>query len=70
MGILSCLLARVFTHPQYNVNAAFRVQQGWEFVFPDIRASIFAQLMVYSLVFLVISVVSNRRVNSESADKT
>lgn len=50
-GLFSYLLAKVFTHPQFNINAAFRVQQGWEWAFPNEHVSFLVQLVAYTLYF-------------------
>lgn len=59
-GLFSCLLARLFTDPHCNVNAVFRVQQGWEWLFPNFLISYLAQNIVYALCFWLLPWVSNR----------
>lgn len=68
-GFFSYLLARAFTEPSHNINAAFRVQQGWEWMFSDVRAYVLAQLLVYSSVFLLVPVMSNRLVYAGESNR-
>jgi hypothetical protein len=60
VGLFSCLLARLFTDPQYNINAVFRIQQGWEWLFPNFLTSYLAQVGAYALILSVFPQVCNR----------
>lgn len=60
LGLFSCLLARQFTDPQHNINAVFRIQQGWEWLFPNFLISYLTQVGVYALFFIGFPRVCNR----------
>lgn len=59
-ALVPYLLGRVLTDPRYNINAAFRVQNGWQSVFTDFHLYLLTQLAVFSLFFLALPAVSNR----------
>jgi hypothetical protein len=61
VGICACLLARFLTHPCYNVNAVFRVQEGWGGMFPEHRMYLLTQGVAYALVFLLVPAVGRRK---------
>jgi len=60
VGLLALLLARLLTRPEFNINTAFRVQEGWTGLFPDHRVYLLVQLAVYAAIFYCIPRVSNR----------
>lgn len=60
IGLLSFLLARFCTRLEFNINAAFRVQEGWELIFPDYRVYLVVQLAVYAMIFCILPAVNNR----------
>lgn len=68
-GVLSVTLARLFTDPVHNINAAFRVQTGWESVFPGHISSMLAQLCAYSLIFLAVPSLGNRLLHRHAEEK-
>lgn len=58
--LCSCLLARLFTDPQHNINAVFRVQEEWQPLFHDFRLFLAAQVALYVLVCLFIPRLGRR----------
>ena len=60
VGLVPYLLGQAFTDPQYNLNAAFRVQNGWQSLFPDFHLYVLVQLVVYTVIFLILPTFSNR----------
>ena len=60
IGLFSCLLARLFSDPQYNINAVFRIQQGWEWLFPNFLTSYLTQVGAYALILLAFPRVCNK----------
>ncbi len=54
------VLARFFTDPLLNVNAAFRVYDGWDGLFSDYRLYTLVMLVGFGLFFAVATVLSNR----------
>lgn len=60
IGLFSSLLARLFTDPQYNINAVFRIQQGWEWLFPNFLTSYLTQVGAYALILLAFPRICRR----------
>ncbi len=52
-GMIFQVLARIFTASDLNVNAAFRVYQGWEGLFPDYKWYLLFSYTAFSLTFLI-----------------
>ncbi len=68
-GLLSYVLARAFTQPCHNINAAFRVQAGWEAVFADRCLYFLVQAAAYTSVFLLLPAVTDRLRSRKAADQ-
>lgn len=60
MGYFWQLLARWFTDPEPNINAAFRVYQGWEKMFSDYTVYNTIMISGFALVFIIIQVIGNK----------
>lgn len=60
LGILFQQLARWFTNPSLNINAAFRVYQGWEFMFSDYRIYSIVMALGFSLFFIVLTRLNHK----------
>lgn len=52
-------LARRFTNETLNINAAFRVYEGWEGVFTDYRVYMTFITMGFSLFFMLLTAINN-----------
>lgn len=63
IGLLSVLLARLFTRPELNINAAFRVQDGWTSLFPNYPVYLAVQIVIYSVVFSLVPRAGGRAEN-------
>lgn len=60
LGFIMQLLARTFTASNLNINAAFRVYQGWETIFHDYNFYIVTSALLFSLYFYLLPIVTNR----------
>jgi hypothetical protein len=60
LGLLMQLLARLFTAEALNINAAFRVYQGWEWMYPNYASFFLAMLLSFSMLFITLTYVNNR----------
>jgi hypothetical protein len=58
VGLLSLLLARLFTRPELNINAAFRVQDGWTSLFANYVVYLLVQVAAYSILFSLVPKLS------------
>ncbi len=65
VGILLQLLARVFTDESLNINAAYRVYDGWEGVFSNYTVYFFSMLVGFSAFFICLTVAGNRYLYKE-----
>ncbi len=54
------LSARLFTDENLNINAAFRVYEGWEGVFQNYTVYMMAMLVGFGLFFMVLTTASNK----------
>jgi len=53
-------LARLFTDEKLNINAAFRVYDGWEGLFSNYRIYFLTMLVSFGLFFVMLTYLSNR----------
>ncbi len=60
VGLVLYGLARLLTDEALNVNAAFRVYQGWEGIFSNYTFYVFIMLVGYGVFFFVLPYISNR----------
>ncbi|MCP4400263.1 MAG: hypothetical protein GY801_23520 [bacterium] len=60
VGLVLYGLARLLTDKALNVNAAFRVYQGWEGIFSNYTLYVFIMLVGYGAFFFVLPHISNR----------
>jgi hypothetical protein len=68
IGLLLYGLARLLTDETLNVNAAFRVYEGWEGVFSNYPVYVLMMLVGYGAFFFVLPYVSNRFLFVEDLD--
>jgi hypothetical protein len=66
-GAALWLLSRLFTDPALNVNAAFRVYQGWEALFPDYRAYVAVMALGFGALFWALTRLNNRLVDARTS---
>lgn len=66
VGLILQLLARLFTNPALNVNAAFRIYDGWEFLFSDYKFFFISAVSEFAAVFLLIQYLNNRYVSEKA----
>jgi hypothetical protein len=60
LALLMQLLARFFTDRHLNINAAFRIYEGWEGVFSNYAIYMLTMLLGFSLFFIMFVTASNR----------
>lgn len=60
VGLLLQGLARLFTNAALNINAAFRIYAGWEWLYPNYPRFWLAMLCGFSLSFALFTWVHNR----------
>jgi hypothetical protein len=68
VGLLLYGLARLLTEETLNVNAAFRVYEGWEGIFSNYPVYVLMMLVGYGAFFFVLPYVSNRFLFVEDLD--
>ncbi len=66
VGLILQLLARLFTNPVLNVNAAFRIYDGWEFLFSNYQLFFASAVLEFGAVFLLIQYLNNKYVSGEA----
>lgn len=62
IALVLFVFSRLFTNPEYNINAAFRIYQGWEKYFTNYHLYFSCQLLLYFVFFIVFPIISNRLV--------
>ena len=60
LGFIMQILARTFTESSLNINAAFRVYQGWETIFGQYNTYIIISAIFFTLFFCLLPIISNR----------
>ncbi len=60
LGLALQVLARSFSDESLNINAAFRVYQGWEGVFSDYTVYTITMLLSFGISFILLQWGSNR----------
>lgn len=60
LAVIMQILARLFTDEKLNINAAFRVYEGWEGVFSNYTVYMIFMLLGFAVYFFVFTTVSNR----------
>jgi hypothetical protein len=63
-GLFSMLLARLCTRPEFNINTAFRVQDGWTQIFQNYPVYLAVQVVAYTTVFSILPRIGNRGVHA------
>ena len=66
LGVLLYVLSRIFTEESLNVNAAFRVYDGWEGLFPDYRLYLIIMLIGFGGFFIFFTWANNRFIISRN----
>lgn len=54
------MLARFFTSEEYNINAAFRIYDGWEIIFSNYQTYMVTMTIFFSVYFWLFTSVNNR----------
>jgi len=60
IGLALQFIARMFTDESLNINAAFRVYDGWEGVFSDYAVYFFVMLSGFGAFFVLLTLINNR----------
>ncbi|MBU0728930.1 MAG: hypothetical protein KKE17_00710 [Proteobacteria bacterium] len=66
LALFMQITARIFTDEKLNINAAFRVYEGWEGAFSNYTIYMIAMMFGFALFFLVFTTVSNWVFHRES----
>lgn len=65
LGLFLQLMSRIFTDESLNVNASFRVYEGWESLFPNYIVYFIVMLFGFSGFFILLTHVINKYFSKE-----
>jgi hypothetical protein len=60
LALILQVLGRIFTDPALNVNAAFRIYDGWEGLFPNYPVYFVVMFLGFAAFFLCLTWLNNR----------
>ena len=60
LGLFLQILARMYTDPELNVNAAFRIYDGWEGFFPNYTVYFVVMFLGFAAFFFCLTWLNNR----------
>jgi hypothetical protein len=60
LALVLQILSRLFTKESLNVNAAFRVYEGWETVFPNYMVYFITMTLGFCLIFIALTLLNRK----------
>lgn len=60
LGLVMQLMARIFTDPALNINAAFQIYAGWETLFHSYDLYVAISTLLFTVYFYLLPIITNR----------